>query len=345
MFDDDHADLRNFSLRDKREGTGASWLVTGATGSFGNAFVRRILDDGAKRVVILSRDELKQSEMRARFNDDRLRFFIGSVTDQKRVEQAMRGIDYVVHAAAMKRIDTCELNPAEAVMTNIMGTVAVAHAVIAQGVKRAVFLSTDKAASPNTHYGATKLAAERLWVQSNVYAAGTQTRLSATRYGNVIDSRGSVIPIFRAQAESGVLTITDPTMSRFWMRLDEAVELVLFAFREMKGGEVFIPKIPSATIANVAKAVAPNATWETIGTRRGEKLHEMLISEDEARDARSYPDHYRIEPERTWDEARAGLRGLPLPKGFSYTSDTNADQLTAVQMRELIGDPQKVGVV
>ncbi len=319
-----------------------SWLVTGATGSFGHAFVRRVLDDGASRVVVLSRDELKQAAMAREFDDERLRFFIGSVTNGERVQMAMKGVDYVVHAAAMKRVDTCEMNPGEAVDTNILGTLTVAHAVIAAGVKKAVFLSSDKSCAPNTHYGATKLAAERLWIQSNVYAAGTPTRLAATRYGNVISSRGSVIPLFRMQAASGSLTITDPSCTRFWMKLGQAVDLVLLAFDKMRGGELFIPRIPSASISVIAEAVAPNVPWRVTGIRRGEKLHETLISEDEARDTREYADHYRIEPERTWDEAHADIGGEALPAGFSYRSDTNSWQLTAEQMRELIDGPLPV---
>ena len=315
---------------------GTSWLVTGGTGSFGNAFIRRILDDGARRVVVLSRDELKQADMAREFNDDRLRFFIGSVVDRERVELAMQGVDYVVHAAAMKRIDTCEANPDEAAQTNVWGSRAVAHACIGTGVKRAVFLSTDKASSPNTLYGFTKAVAERMWIQSNVYAAGGPTRLAATRYGNIIGSRGSVIPLWQEQAKSGPLTITDPSMTRFWMRLTQAVDLVLLAFREMRGGEVFVPKIPSATMATVAQAVAPNADWDVIGIRRGEKLHEILISEDEARDTREYADHYRIEPDRTWDDKRTEPTGDVLPAGFSYRSNLNPVMLDVDAMRDLI---------
>ena len=321
---------------------GTSWLVTGGTGSFGHAFICRLLDEGARRVVVLSRDELKQAEMARAFHDDRLRFFIGSVVQRERVRLAMAGVDYVVHAAAMKRIDTCELNPHEAVDTNILGTLAVAHACITAGVKRAVFLSTDKAAAPNTHYGACKLAAERLWIQSNVYAAGMTTRLAATRYGNVIGSRGSVVPLFKAQAETGTITMTDPASTRFWMTLAQAVGLVLLAFENMRGGEVFIPKVPSTSVANVAHAVAHDVTWETIGLRPGEKLHETLISEDEARATREYPDHYRIEPNRTWDEASTSLGGEVLPLGFSYSSDKNPWQINAEQMRDLISGTAKV---
>ena len=322
---------------------GTSWLVTGGTGSFGHAFVRRLLDDGAKRVVVLSRDELKQADMAHEFSDARLRFFIGNVVDRERMELALKGVDYVVHAAAMKRIDTCEVNGDEAAQTNIWGTRSVAQACIAAGVKRAVFLSTDKASSPNTLYGFTKAVAERLWTQSNVYAAGTTTLLAATRYGNVVGSRGSVIPLWQKQALTGSLTVTDPTATRFWMRLSHAVDLVLLAFKHMRGGETFVPKLPSALMSTVATAVGGGLPeWDIIGLRRSEKMHEMLISEDEARHTREYADHYRIEPDRTWDEAERDVGGEALPAGFTYASDTNPRRLSVEQMRELIGGCVKV---
>lgn len=313
----------------------SSWLITGGTGSFGKAYTRRLLDRGARRVVVLSRDELKQAEMRREIDDPRMRYFIGSVTDLERCEMAMQGVDYVVHAAAMKRIEVCEQNPAEAVETNIHGTKVIAHACVKAGVKRAVFLSTDKAVAPNTHYGATKLAAERLWTQANVYAANSATRLSATRYGNVLGSRGSVVPLFRAQAAAGgPLTVTDKRMTRFFMRMDDALDLVDLAFKEMRGGEVFIPKIPSADIPTVAASVSDTAPVEEVGIRRGEKLHETLIGEDEARHCHDHGDHYRIEPDRTWElPALRFLTGTLVPDGFEYRSDTNADRLTAERLR------------
>lgn len=314
------------------------WLITGGTGSFGHAFTRKLLDDG-HTVVIYSRDELKQAQMRQEFGDDpRLRFFIGNVTDQKRLEQALRGVDFVAHAAAMKRIETCEANPAEAVQTNIMGTLALSRACIAAGVRQAVFLSTDKAAHPNTLYGATKMTAERLWVAANVYAAGTPTRFSATRYGNVLGSRGSVLGLWRHQAEhAGEITVTHPKMSRYWMTIQEAVDLVLLAFEEMKGGEVFIPKIPSCEILTLAEMVAPGVPHKVIGVRRGEKLHETLISEDEARDTYDRGTHYVIEPERTWEDGmHADVQGTPMPDGWSYRSDTNPQQVGVEDLRRLV---------
>lgn len=315
---------------------GRSVLVTGGTGSFGNAFVRHVLASGVRRVVVLSRDELKQSEMRTRFPDERVRFMIGSVTNAERVKRAMRGCDYVVHAAAMKQIPACEQHPAECVNTNVLGTQVVALAAIDAGVKRAVFLSTDKAAQPNTHYGACKLAAERLWNGSNVYAAGTPTRLVATRYGNVIGSRGSVVPLFRRQAEKGLLTITDKRMTRFWMRIQQAVDLVELALAQGRGGDVFIPRVPACGILTVAEAVAPGVKTAEIGIRPGEKLHETLVAEDEARQTREYPDHYRIEPHRTWEEESPVHTGDAVPSGWSYRSDTNPDQLDAEGFSRLL---------
>lgn len=331
--------------------TNRSVLVTGGTGSFGTAFVRHALEVGARRVVVLSRDELKQHEMRAALSDDRLRFFIGSVTDANRCAAAMRGVDYVVHAAAMKQIPTCEDNPWEAIETNVIGTRNVAMAAIGTGVTRAVFLSTDKAAQPNTHYGACKLAAERLWTQANVYAAGTETRLCATRYGNVIGSRGSVIPLFQKQAAAGeVLTITDERCSRFWMRIEEAVALVELALAESRGGEVFVPQVPSCGILTTAEASCVGSSkgwgwsWTETGIRPGEKLHETLISEDEARQTYDHGTHYRIEPDRTWtDDLPTWLKGLKIvDSNWSYRSDTNPWQLSVEEMRALIQPMEEV---
>lgn len=317
--------------------TRGSWLITGGTGSFGHAFVTRLLDGYADRVVVYSRDELKQAEMRRRFHDDRLRFFIGSVTDPERLRLALRGVDYVVHAAAMKRVETCEENPTEAVQTNVIGTSVVARSVVDAGVSKAVFLSTDKAAHPNTLYGTTKLAAERLWTRANVYAAGTPTRLAATRYGNVLGSRGSVLGLWERQAETGELQVTDPRMTRFWMRMDEALDLVLLAFRRMRGGEVFVPRVPSCDLVTLACSVAPEASLVTTGVRRGEKMHETLISEDEARYTHDLGSYYVIEPDRTWETRDPPNISAPrVPEGFSYRSDTNPDRLTVERLREMV---------
>jgi UDP-N-acetylglucosamine 4,6-dehydratase len=301
---------------------GRSVLVTGGSGAFGNAFVRRALEDGARRVVVFSRGEAKQAEMRAEINDDRARFVIGDVRDADRVLDACRGVDYVIHAAAMKRVESCERDPVEAVKTNIVGTLHVARACIERGVQRAVILSTDKAAAPATLYGCTKLAAERAWLAANVYAAGTQTRFSGTRYGNVVGSTGSAVPTWRAQAQRGeAITITDPAMTRFYMPMSDAVNLVVRALTEMRGGEVYVPRIAAASVGELAVATAPGATWRTIGVRGQEKMHETLISADEAPYAHDLGDCYVIEPaERTWGDV-APLPYPKVPAGFEYRSD------------------------
>lgn len=315
---------------------GKSVLITGATGSFGNAFVQRALDDGAKRVVCFSRDELKQSEMAKKFSDPRTRFFLGDVRDLQRITQAMRGCDIVVHAAAMKRIEQCEADPWEATLTNVIGTHNVAEAAIANGVSHAVFLSTDKAPAAHTLYGATKFCAERLWIQSNVLSAGGPTRFAAVRYGNVLGSRGSVLDVFKKQAESGTVTVTDPSMTRFWMQLADAVNLVCLAITKMRGGEVFVGRVPSAPLLTLVEAVAPDAKMAVTGLRSNERLHETLISSDEAPYTYQAPGFYVIEPAtRTWGTVSA----LPYPKvpaDFTYRSDTNPYQLSVSEMRQLV---------
>jgi UDP-N-acetylglucosamine 4,6-dehydratase len=315
---------------------GATVLVTGGSGAFGQAFIRRILrDNHPQSVRVFSSGESRQADMRMRFNDDRLRYLIGNVRDQDRVSDALRGVDIVIHAAAMKRIEQCEADPWEAYATNVGGTQHVARACIERGVEKAVFLSTDKAAAPNTLYGATKLTAERLWIQSNVYAAGTDTRFSATRYGNVIASTGSVVPTWRQQAlMKGRITVTDVDMSRFFMRIEEAVDLVLFALEQMRGGEVFIPKIRAASIGRLADAVAPSVPRDIVGARAGEKMHETLISEDEACQVRDLGQAYALDPLfPMWsDEA---VHGVPVPLGFTYRSDT-AEQFSVEELQELV---------
>ena len=309
-----------------------SWLITGGSGSFGKAFTRRLLADPAtSKVVIFSRDELKQAEMAAEIRDERLRFVIGNVTDQERCERAMRGIDHVVHAAAMKRVETCEANPHEAVQTNVIGSSVVGLAAIRAGVKRAVILSTDKAVAPNTLYGMTKACAERLWVNYNVYAAGQVTRLSASRYGNVLGSRGSVLNVWQKQAAAGEpLTMTDPLMTRFWMTMDDACELVFTAFREMAGGEVFIPKLHGISMAGFAETFFPAHPWTTTGLRPGEKMHEALVGEDEVRSLRDSGDYYTLEPHRTWEDIMPA-RGTAVPPGFTYRSDSTRMDVDALR--------------
>jgi UDP-N-acetylglucosamine 4,6-dehydratase len=315
---------------------GKSVLVTGGSGAFGQAFVKRCLEDGARRVVVYSRGEAKQAEMKSSLKDTRVRYFIGDVRDLNRITDACRDVDIVVHAAALKRVEVCEEDPNEAIATNVFGTQSVARACIANGVSSAVLLSTDKAASPNTLYGATKLTAERLWVSSNVYSAGTSTRFSASRYGNVCNSTGSVIPTWRKQAESGTITITDPDMTRFWMSMEDAVNLVLLALKNMRGGEIFIPRIGSSTVGKLAQAVAPKASLHITGSRPGEKMHELLISNDEARNCYDAGTHFILEPEiRTWGNVPP-LCYPKVPFGFEYGSANNPNQLGVEKLKQLV---------
>lgn len=313
----------------------ASILVTGGSGAFGQAFVRRCLEMGAARVAIISRSEAKQAAMAAAFNDPRLRFLIGDVRDLSRMTDACRHVDYVVHAAALKRVEVCEADPREAVKTNVDGTANVAFAARLQGVRRAVFLSTDKAAAPNTLYGATKQTAERLWCGENVYAAG-KTLYAATRYGNVLGSTGSVVPLWQKQAAAGgPLTVTGLGMSRFWMTMDDAVDLVLLALDRMEGGETFVPKIGRAWITDLADAIAPGVPLVEVGIRPGEKLHETLITEDEARSAYDAGSCYILEPQTaTWRSGHAPARVWVGP-GFTYRSD-RGQMLTVEQLRRMI---------
>ncbi len=321
---------------------GRSVFVTGGVGSFGQAFVRRALNDGARRVVVFSRDELKQAQMRAAMSDPRLRFFLGDVRDPHRLAVAMRGVDLVVHAAAMKRIEQCEQHPDEAIRTNVLGTLNVAHAAIEANVDRAVFLSTDKAPDAATLYGATKFCAERMWIASNVHAAGRRTRLSAVRYGNVCNSRGSVLHLWREQDQRGeALTLTDDRCTRFWMSLDQAVDLVTLCFQTMRGGDVIIPKAPSGPIGELAAALVGDSRFADLGTRviglrPAERLHETLISVDESRNTWDCGTHYVIEPpERTWGQVD-DPNGVRVPDGFTYRSDTNERQATVDDLRRLV---------
>ena len=305
---------------------GATILLTGGTGSFGTAFVERALQDLPDSVVrIFSRDELKQSEMQARFgHHENLRFFVGDVRNRSRLTRAMHGADIVIHAAAMKQVPACEYNPFEAVQTNILGSQHIVDSAIDTGVRQVVALSTDKAVNPVNLYGATKLCEEKIIVQGNAYAAHSNTILSCVRYGNVVGSRGSVVPLFRSQIAEGRLTITDERMTRFWITLDQAVDLVLFALEHAVGGEVFIPKIPSMRVPDLAAAMAPGLPVEIIGIRPGEKLHEVLITADESRHTIDAGDVYVVLPEHPWWNERPGwLDGKPVTDGFAYASDTN----------------------
>lgn len=305
---------------------GSTILLTGGTGSFGNAFVERAAKDLPDSIVrVFSRDELKQSEMQARFADNKnLRFFIGDVRNRSRLTRAMHGADVVIHAAAMKQVPACEYNPFEAVETNVLGAQNVVDAAIDTGVRQVVALSTDKAVNPVNLYGATKLCAEKIVVQGNAYAGHSNTRLSCVRYGNVIGSRGSVVPLFRRQVGEGRLTVTDERMTRFWITLDEAVDLVVFALQNSTGGEVFIPKIPSMRVADLAEAMAPGMPVEIVGIRPGEKLHEVLLTADESRHSVDAGEVYVVLPEHPWWDDRPGwVAGKPVPEGFAYTSDGN----------------------
>ncbi len=314
-------------------------LVTGGTGSFGKKFIRILLDEmRPAKVIVFSRDELKQHEMRqAGFEHKNLRYFIGDVRDQQRLRRAFNGVDIVIHAAALKQVPACEYNPMEAIKTNILGSSNVIEAALDAGVTRVVALSTDKAVNPVNLYGATKLAAEKLFVQSNSYAGGTATRFSCVRYGNVVGSRGSVVPVFLKQRESGVITITDERMTRFWVSLEQGVRFVIKCTEQMLGGEVFVPKIPSMKVVDLARAVAPKAHIETIGIRPGEKLHEVLISDDEARATVDVDDMYVVQPaEAFWFGREWQSRGKLLEDGFRYASNTNDQWLSIEQIREII---------
>ncbi len=319
--------------------SGASILVTGGTGSFGKAFLREILDHhDPHRVVVFSRDELKQFEVRALFDDDpRLRWFIGDVRDRRRLERAMHGVDYVVHAAALKQVDTAEYNPFEYIATNVTGSQNVVEAAIDQGVKKVVALSTDKASSPINLYGATKLCADRLFVSANHYAAAYPTRFAVVRYGNVMGSRGSVVPKFRALAERGEsLPITDKRMTRFWITLPQAVQFVLDSFDLMAGGELYVPRIPSMRVVDLAEAIAPGAAQHEVGIRPGEKLHEEMIAPDDSRRTVRLGDRYVVMPYVGGWGYEQPADGKPVADGFSYRSDTNDQWLTVEGIRDLL---------
>lgn len=319
-----------------------SVLVTGGTGSFGKAFIRRILEtEQPTRVAILSRDELKQYEFRNELGgDDRVRFFIGDVRDPDRLARAFSSVDVVIHAAALKQVDTAEYNPFEAIATNVLGAENVINAAIDAGVERVIALSTDKASSPVNLYGATKLCSDKLFVAGNHYAGHSPTRMSVVRYGNVMGSRGSVIPLFRRLAETGRLPVTDPRMTRFWITLPQAVQFVLDSLDRMVGGEIFVPRIPSTSVTDLAEAIAPGAELDIVGIRPGEKLHEEMIGEDDARRTVAYDDYFAILPVlaawQTTDAQPPG--GKPVPDGVAYRSDTNDLWLGVEEIRDLLAE-------
>jgi len=315
-------------------------LVTGGTGSFGRKFVEVVLRDSRpKKLIVFSRDELKQHDMRQLFSDQAgspMRYFIGDVRDRERLHRAFAGVDIVVHAAALKQVPACEYNPFEAVQTNVMGARNVIDAAIDQGVKKVMTVSTDKAVNPVNLYGATKLCAEKMFVQANAYAGESGTRLSCTRYGNVVGSRGSIVPLFQQQRTNGHVTITDPRMTRFWLTLEQGVRFVIRCINAMHGGEIFVPKIPSMKITELATLLAPGCEMKEVGIRPGEKLHEVLISEDEARHARELDDMYVVQPAHSWWDNSNWNGSRTLPEGFRYTSDGNPQWLSVEQMRKLI---------
>jgi UDP-N-acetylglucosamine 4,6-dehydratase len=319
----------------------SSILVTGGTGSFGHAFVPMTLKKyNPKRLVILSRDEMKQWEMAKLFKDDpRVRFFIGDVRDKDRLYRALGGVDYVVHAAATKIVPTAEYNPFECIKTNIDGAMNLIDACIDQGVKRVVALSTDKASSPVNLYGATKLASDKLFVASNSYSSYQETAFSVVRYGNVMGSRGSVIPFFLSIKERGVLPITDPRMTRFMISLEQGVELVWHAFEDMVGGEIYVKKIPSMKVTDVARVIAPEAMQETVGIRPGEKLHEQMIGAEDSYFTYEYPEYYKILPQiNGWAEDEKRIKdGVKVVEGFTYASDNNTEWMSDVDLEAWIG--------
>ncbi len=316
---------------------GKSILITGGTGSFGKAFVNRALKSKAKKIIVFSRDEQKHYMMDRELSDRRLRFFVGDIRDRDRLQTALRDVDIVIHAAAMKHVPICEYNPIEAVQTNVNGARNLIEAAMANGVERVLALSTDKAVSPANLYGATKLCMEKLLIAANAYAGDRATRFSCVRYGNVMGSAGSVIPLFRSQRDKGRLTITDSRMTRFWIDMDDAVALVLRGLGLMAGGEIVIPKLPTSDIETLAEAVAPGVPRTVVGIRPGEKLHETLISSEEARRTSDLGDVLVIWPEFSFHQTLAGVRpGQPLPEGFSYSSDCAEPRLDLAETREMI---------
>jgi len=316
---------------------GKSLLITGGTGSFGKLFVKTALERlDLKRLVVFSRDELKQFEMQQRYNSPRLRYFIGDVRDRDRIHRALDGVDVVVHAAALKQVPACEYNPFEAIKTNIIGAENLINEAIDQGVEHVIALSTDKAANPVNLYGATKLCADKLFVAGNHYVGKHKTRFAVVRYGNVVGSRGSVIPFFLEKAKTGVLPVTDPRMTRFWITLQQGVDFVIDCLQHMHGGEIFVPKIPSMNIMDLAAAVAPNCRTEVVGIRPGEKLHEVMVPEDDARTTVELADRYVIQPAFQWFDAERYRDGKACADGFRYSSDNNDRWLSREELVEVV---------
>lgn len=319
-------------------------LLTGATGSFGKKFLKILLSEHNPRVVrCFSRDELKQSELQERFaGDERLRFFIGDIRDRDRMIRATRGVDILVHSAAMKQVPASEYNPFEAVKTNIIGGENIVEAALTNGIPKIISLSTDKAVNPVNLYGATKLCMEKILTQANVYAGGGDgaSRFSCVRYGNVVGSRGSIVPIFMKQRDTGTITITDERMTRFWITLEQGVRFVLKCAELMEGGEIFVPKIPSMKVTDIAEAIAPDAERKIIGIRPGEKIHEVMLTEDESRHAGEFDDSFAIYPEYHWWTPKEST-AAKLSDGFRYSSDNNTAWMTPQDLRELLPSIQE----
>lgn len=317
-------------------------LVTGGTGSFGNTFVETVLKNyRPRKLIVFSRDEFKQHQMRTNgFNQECMRYFLGDVRERDRLWRALDGVDYVVHTAALKQVPACEYNPIEAIKTNVLGAANLIEAAIDRNVKKVIALSTDKAAAPINLYGASKLCADKLFIAGNSYAGLHETRFAVVRYGNVVGSRGSVIPLFLESRATGVLPITDVRMTRFWLTLEQAVRFVLQCLERMEGGEVFVPKIPSMKLLELAKAIGPECRLQIVGIRPGEKLHEVLIPEEEARNTVEFPDHYVVLP--MFDPVvsqryRNRGEGKPCAEGFQYSSDRNNRWLSAEELRAMLG--------
>lgn len=328
----------------------ASILVTGGTGSFGHTFIPMLLERyNPKKVIIFSRDEMKQWEMAKLFqNDERVRFFIGDVRDRERLYRALDGVDYVVHAAATKIVPTAEYNPFECIKTNVLGAMNLVDACIDKGVKKLVALSTDKASSPINLYGATKLTSDKLFVAGNHYAGHNATRFSVVRYGNVMGSRGSVIPFFMSIKDKGVLPITDERMTRFMISLEEGVELVWHAFEDMEGGEIYVKKIPSMKVTDLAHVIAPEARQEVVGIRPGEKLHEQMISLEDAYYTYEYPEHFKILPQiNNWDKDANRIKdGKKVAPDFVYSSDNNSEWMSEADLQAWIEqNREKIGAI
>ncbi|SDK53850.1 UDP-N-acetylglucosamine 4,6-dehydratase [Maridesulfovibrio ferrireducens] len=322
-----------------------SILITGGTGSFGHKCTEMLLKKfSPKRVIIYSRDEFKQYEMERKFSTKEfpcMRYFIGDVRDKERLQRAFKGVDYVIHAAAMKQVPASEYNPFEAIKTNVLGAQNIINTAIDTGVKKVIALSTDKAVSPANLYGATKLCSDKLFVAGNLYAGDGETLFSVVRYGNVVGSRGSVIPLFLKQKETGVLTITDPRMTRFWITLEQSVNFVLDGFERMVGGEIFVQKIPSMNMVDLAKAMGPDCEIKHIGIRPGEKLHEVMISADDSRNTAEFGNYYVIKPDSEFMRNKYDqIGGKPVEEEFIYSSDKNTEWINGENLLEMISTLQ-----